>query len=65
MCGLKVKFCYIGVGDEEKWSDFISICIIFDDGSSDLDFIEYSLEFDNSVFEILDVFDRIENMLFM
>lgn len=63
VCNSKVQLCYVGVGDEEKRSDSISICTTSDDGSSDLDPIEHSSESDNSVLEVTDTFARTENVL--
>lgn len=63
VCSSKVQLCYIGAGDEEKRSDSVSVCTTSDDGSSDLDPIEHNPEFDNSVLEITDAFDRTENAL--
>ncbi|KAL6033772.1 hypothetical protein STEG23_007761, partial [Scotinomys teguina] len=64
VCSSKVQLCYIGAGDEEKRSDSVSVCTTSDD-SSDLDPIEHSSEFGNSVLEITDAFDRTENTLSM
>ncbi|XP_041515966.1 histone-lysine N-methyltransferase, H3 lysine-36 specific isoform X2 [Microtus oregoni] len=63
VCSSKVQLCYIGAGDEEKRTDSISVCTTSDDGNSDLDPIEHNPEFDNSVVEITDAFDRTESAL--
>ncbi|EGV96485.1 Histone-lysine N-methyltransferase, H3 lysine-36 and H4 lysine-20 specific [Cricetulus griseus] len=65
VCGSKVQPCYIGAGDEGKRSDSVSVCTTSDDGSSDLDPIERNSEFDSSVLEITDAFDRTESALSM
>ncbi|KAH0510088.1 Histone-lysine N-methyltransferase, H3 lysine-36 and H4 lysine-20 specific [Microtus ochrogaster] len=63
VCSSKIQLCYIGAGDEEKRTDSISVCTTSDDGNSDLDPIEHNPEFDNSVVEITDAFDRTESAL--
>ncbi|XP_076795094.1 histone-lysine N-methyltransferase, H3 lysine-36 specific isoform X5 [Arvicanthis niloticus] len=63
VCSSKVQLCYVGAGDEEKRSDSVSVCTTSDDGSSELDPTEHNAEFQNSVLEITDAFDKTENTL--
>lgn len=61
VCSSKVQLCYVGAGDQEKRSDSVSVCTTSDDGSSELDPTEHNSEFQNSVLEITDAFDKTEN----